>query len=279
MNEIDATHRPVRQILAGPGGSSGAAHPSARGPLPLRVRSGANRVKIEHRLSPAQISDDRIVSALGQLMEAGLLVGQNEFERAFVAVVESCGVPAETAWRWFYRNSVAELRSGQASFSPVHLRARSLLVGDEVLEVGSCFGFFALQCAQDGYRVAATDIEPAALRLLDAAAREFGLDITTQVGDARDLPFPALSVDTVTLLHLLEHLDSSDVHRAISEALCVARRRVIIAVPYEETPSEHFGHRQCLTEHDLRDWAAPWSSSHRIDVFDDHGGWLILDRR
>lgn len=241
------------------------------------VRVAGDHVIIEHPLRPADVSDDRIVGGLVPLMEAGLLVGRTDFEQAFVAVVESCGPGAEAAWRAFYRNSVSALRTGAAAFSPVHARARSLLRGLQVLEVGSCFGLFALQCAQDGYRVFATDIDPGALAFVDDAAREFGLSIDTRPGDACDLPFATDSVDTVTLIHLLEHLPAAAVPTAIAEALRVARRRVIIAVPFENEPRVYFGHQQSLSEADLHIWAAPWSDSHTSAVFADHGGWLVLD--
>ncbi|MFT4088661.1 MAG: mycofactocin oligosaccharide methyltransferase MftM [Gordonia sp. (in: high G+C Gram-positive bacteria)] len=246
------------------------------GPL-IRAHSCADRVVIEHCVSPARISDDVIVQGLVALADAHVIAGRDEFERAFVAIAESCGVPADSAWRSFYRNSVVELRSGRASFSPVHLRARSLLRGTSVLEVGSCFGFLAIQCAQDGYRVAATDLDPVAVEFLNTAAGDFGVSIATSCGDARALPHPSDSVDTVTLIHLLEHLDAHDVALAIGEAVRVARRRVVIAVPYEDVPSPHFGHLQVLTEADLREWAAPWTGIHDVTFLTDHGGWIVVD--
>ncbi|MFT3662985.1 MAG: mycofactocin oligosaccharide methyltransferase MftM [Gordonia sp. (in: high G+C Gram-positive bacteria)] len=280
MSQLIGISRPARRITArrSPTGSSPTASSTVDGPsTSIRARSDETAVEIEHDLSPTDLSDDTLVQALVSLVEAGDLSGRDEFESAFMAVVRSCGTEPALAWREFYRNSVAELRGGRSSFSPVHLRARSLIAGSSVLEVGSCFGFLALQCAQDGHTVTALDIDPAALALLDDAAGDLGVPVTTTTGDARALPFDSDSVDTVTLIHLLEHLCADDVHAAISEALRVARRRVIIAVPYEETPSPHFGHLQCLTEADLLRWAAPWSSNI-TGLFEDHGGWLVLDR-
>ena len=226
----------------------------------------------------ATVSDDRIVTALARFASAGALAGQTEFERAFTAVVASSGPREDACWRAFYRNSVAELRGGQAAFSPVHRRARSLLVGRSILEVGCCFGLLALQCDQDGYAVTACDICPGALHLLDDAANTLGLPIITRRGDARALPLATDSVDTVTLIHLLEHLDGPDVAVALREALRVARRRVVVAVPFEERPSAHFGHRQQLTDDDLRAWSTDLTGC-TATIFTDHGGWLVLDHR
>lgn len=240
--------------------------------------TGRSAVHLTHPLDEATVSDHRVVAGLCSLIESGALIGQDQFEYAFTRVVESCGSDPAVAWRAFYRNSVRDLRAGQSPFGPVHHRARSLLVGASVLEMGSCFGFLALQCAQDGYAVTACDICPGALELLGAAAADLGADVTTLLGDARALPCPPDSVDTVTLIHLLEHLDDADVHAAVGEALRVARRRVVIAVPYETEPAAHFGHRLRLTETDLRRWAEPWPDCHAA-IINDHGGWLVLDHR
>ena len=258
-----------------------------RSPLRVHRRTGAagftavpgrDGVHLTHPLDESTVSDHRVVAGLCALVEAGALSGQEEFESAFTRVVEGCGPDPAAAWRAFYRNSLRELRSGHSSFSPVHRRARSLLVGESVLEVGSCFGFLALQCAQDGYRVTACDICPGALDLLDRAAADLDAPVTTLLGDARELPRPDGAVDTVTLIHLLEHLDGPDVQAAIGEALRVARRRVVIAVPYETEPAGHFGHRLRLSAADLAHWAG-FRPDCDVQIFDDHGGWLVLDHR
>ena len=144
-----------------------------------------------------------------------------------------------------------------------------------MLEVGSCFGFFALACAMDGFDVSACDISPGAVSLLSCASRRLALPVHSAVGNATVLPYDDDSVDTVSLIHLLEHLDAPGVEAALSEALRVARRRVIVAVPFEEEPSPHFGHRLRLTETDLHIWAGSVAHSG-AHVFVDHGGWLIL---
>ncbi len=233
-------------------------------------------VHLVHPYSPADICDSVVVNELRQLVQDDVIAGQTEFEDAAVSLITSVHPDVHTAWRAFYANSVAELQGGTAEFSPVHRRARSLLAGDSVLEVGCCFGFFALQCAADGRTVTATDICGGALDLLDDASEHLNLPVTTQRGDVRALPFADQSFDTVTVLHLLEHLDPHDVDGAIAESCRVARRRVVIAVPYELEASPHFGHLTTISAKDVKRWAKV-APGRRKEIFSDHGGWLVID--
>ncbi|MGB3698407.1 MAG: mycofactocin oligosaccharide methyltransferase MftM [Gordonia sp. (in: high G+C Gram-positive bacteria)] len=242
----------------------------------LRWRRAGTRLELVNPFTTADLSDESLVTQLSALVDVGAISGREEFEACFVALVTGTGTDRGQAWHAFYANSVRELRAGTAEFSPVHQRARSLLTGTSVLEVGCCFGLFALQCAQEGFAVTATDICPGALDHLDDASRNLGLPVRTALGDARTLPFTDNSFDTVTLLHLLEHLESADVERAISEACRVASARVVIAVPYEPEPSPHFGHLELLREEDLVRWSR-LTAGHRTTIFADHGGWLVID--
>ncbi|WAC58226.1 mycofactocin oligosaccharide methyltransferase MftM [Gordonia sp. SL306] len=244
----------------------------------LAWREHGEAVEIVHRLDVATICDSAMLTGLIRLVDDGIITGQRAFEEAAVGIIRTCAATEARAWAAFYDNSLRELRTGTSPFGPVHRRARSLVAGDSLLEVGSCFGFLALQCAEDGYRVQACDISAGAVGLLTLAARRRHTEVDATVGDATALPFDDSSVDTVTLIHLLEHLDESAAQVALSEALRVARRRVVVAVPYEDRPSEHFGHLVRLTEVDLRRWTAGLDHAG-TQYFEDHGGWLILTLR
>jgi Methyltransferase domain len=238
------------------------------------ARDENGTLDIRHALTTDTISDALMVDELVQLVNRGVLSGQEQFEAAAIGLILTCGDNPESCWQAFYRNSLAELESGQSPFAPVHRRALSLLQGSSVVEVGSCFGFFALRAAAAGFDVSACDISPGAVTLLDKAAGRMDLSVRTRVGNAVELPYPRDYTDTVTLIHLLEHLPGL-VDVAINEALRVARRRVVIAVPFEEVPSPHFGHHQQLTSETLVTWAA--HADHRgARIFTDHGGWLVL---
>lgn len=234
-------------------------------------------VDIVHPLTAATVADHRLVDGLNALRKSGVLQGQDEFEDAFVKIVRSCGSSPEDGWTAFYRNSLAALHNAESGFSAIHRRARTAVAGSSVLEVGCCFGLLALQLALDGHTVTAVDVCAGAISLLDGASAGLGIALQAMPGDARALPFTDDTFDTVTLIHLLEHLSPGEAQRALAEALRVARHRVVVAVPYEDEPDSAFGHVQALTEADLGDWAAAWPE-WRATISEHHGGWLVLDR-
>lgn len=230
-------------------------------------------VEIAHRFDGSSVSDAAVIAVLLTLIERRALSGQGQFESAVVAIVES--VPHPDPWTCFYRNTLAELSAHTSAFAPVHRRARREIVGNSVLEVGSCFGFLALACARDGLDVTACDISAGTVSMLATASHALSIGLNACHGDARALPFPDDSFDTVTLIHLLEHLDDAGIVDALGEALRVARHRVVVAVPFESVPSPHFGHRHALGVTDLHRWARTVDHAG-ARVATDHGGWLVL---
>jgi len=59
------------------------------------------------------------------------------------------------------------------------------------------------------------------------------------VADAHSLPFEDNSYDVVTITEILEHV--KDDKKCLSEAYRIARKKVIITVPWEEMWTEEFG--------------------------------------
>lgn len=95
------------------------------------------------------------------------------------------------------------------------------------------------------------------------------------------MPLPSGSADTVTALHLIEHLPDEVMTAVCDEALRLARRRVVIAVPFEDEPRECYGHVQRFDPARMRRLADTLTDRHpgiSAHTFDFHGGWLILDR-
>lgn len=242
------------------------------------VTRSARRLQVAHRVPPEQL-DDRLAGLVAaELFAPGWLRGPDLLERIVTGVVVSCDPDPLAAWERYYRNTLAAAGgTGHAELGAVHAHARRLLAPGSVLELGSCFGFLALSLAAAGRRTTASDVVPGTVALVTAMARRLGVPLATLVADAGDVPLSDGAADTVLALHLLEHLEPEHGDRVLAEALRLARRRVVVAVPLEEVPDETWGHVRSVRLEDLRAWGA--ASGGTFDVHEHHGGWLVIDRR
>jgi hypothetical protein len=76
-------------------------------------------------------------------------------------------------------------------------------------------------------------------------------------------------------VHLLEHLQAALASEVIAEMVRVARRRVVVAVPFEDAPNPTWGH---IRTFDLADLAALGDATGGPYTVDEHhGGWLVVD--
>ncbi|MDD7969138.1 mycofactocin oligosaccharide methyltransferase MftM [Actinomycetospora lemnae] len=263
-----------------------AARPPERVTEHFEVHRQGARLLVLHRLRPDELDDDIAGLLAGEL--GGLVASAGDFERVFTGIVRSTISDPLTAWSTFYANSLAALRapahevapdvapeSSLAAFAPVHERALVEIRGRTVLDVGSCFGFLPLRLAQEGFDVVASDHTPGTMGLLGAVARRRGEAVRAIVADARALPVADGAVDTVTAVHLLEHLPPRETVGVLDEALRVARRRVVVAVPYEDEPEPVYGHLRTFDHAALH--ALGERSGRPFTVADDHGGWLVIE--
>ena len=254
----------------------------------FEVHRVGGRVLVLHRLRPDELDDDIAGLVAGELAGPGLVTSAADFERVVTGLVRSTVSDPVTAWSTFYANTLATLRSpgsaappgaapesSLAAFAPVHARALAEVVGTTVLDLGSCFGFLPLRMADEGLDVVASDHTPGTMTLLATIARHTRRRVHAVVGDARAVPLADDAADTVTAVHLLEHLPATETGRILDEACRVARRRVVVAVPYEDVPDPVYGHLRRFDAADLHALGARTGRSYRVD--DDHGGWLVLD--
>lgn len=234
------------------------------------------------------IGTDRLSNDLAGWLDRTLvrpgLLPPERFEEAFVACVASAAKDPEDpddAWLAFYRNTLDALAGEpepggtNAETAPVHARARELVVGPDVLELGCCFGFLSLQLARDGHRVTATDLTAGTVDLLTRMAPQLGADLTTCVADARAVALPDDCADTVLAVHLIEHLPGPGGEEVLAEMLRLARRRVVVAVPFEPEPNPAWGHVRVFDTGVLRRLGE--RTGHRFTVSAHHGGWLVVD--
>ena len=121
----------------------------------------------------------------------------------------------------------------------------------------------------------AVDLAPGTVALLASIAPALGTPLHTVAGDATAIPLADRSADTVFAVHLLEHLPPALASGVIAEMVRVARRRVVVAVPFEDAPNPTWGH---IRTFDLADLAALGDATDRPYTVDEHhGGWLVVD--
>lgn len=253
------------------------------------VQRRGRLLTVEHDLNPDELCDELTVMLVEQLVDAGVLRGQPEFEMVFTGVVRSTVDGASPAWLRFYRNSLERLEGGfqggtaspALTFAPIHAWATSQVSGHRVIDLGSCFGFFPLRLARHGIEVVATDLSHPTMHLLKTMSSQLRRPLTTLACDAADVPLPDRSADTVTALHLIEHLHAEAADAVLDEAVRLARRRVVIAVPFEDEPRECYGHVQRFDLAALELMADRLCRRHpgiTARAYEFHGGWLVLDR-
>lgn len=244
----------------------------------FRVHRTRNTLVVLHCMRPDELDDDLAGIIAGEL--GGLLDGPEDFRRVFNGVVRSTVADPLTAWAVFYANTLAALADPAdggsiAAFAPVHRHAVELVSGQRVLDLGSCFGFLALRLARRGHRVIGSDLCPGTVRLLAAVARRLGRPVPTLVCDAAAVPLADGAVDTVTAVHLLEHLTPEHGAAMLREAVRVARRRVVVAVPFEDEPEPLYGHLRRFDSDALH--ALGRRTGLPFEAHEHHGGWLVID--
>jgi methyltransferase family protein len=253
----------------------------------LTERGG--RIEVTHWLHPDQLDNDVAGLLAEELFAPGWLSGVEIFERVFTGVVRSCIDDPLLAWCTFYGNTLARIRqcwqtpiatNGHerttiSELAPVYAYALQLIPAGQVLDLGSCFGFLPLLLAErPANTVTASDLSGGTMRLLTAVAAARGLQVSTLVCDAARIPVPDGWADTVSVIHLLEHLSPDHDLAVIGEALRVARHRVVVAVPLEDEPTAAYGH---IRIYDLRQLGELGErAGHPYSVHEHHGGWLVL---
>ncbi|NKQ58986.1 class I SAM-dependent methyltransferase [Amycolatopsis sp. K13G38] len=250
----------------------------------FRLHRLGRRIEIGHHLRPDQLDNGLTGLLIDELFTPGWLCGQDIFERVFTGIVRSTLPDPRLAWGTFYANTLAHLRDPRAAprliadIAPVYARVLRLVPPGSVLDLGSCFGFLPLLlAARPRTSVIASDIVGGAMRLLDTVATARNTPLRTLICDASRVPLPDSVVDTVTVVHLLEHLDERRGQAVLAEAMRLARSKVVVAVPFEDVPSADYGHVRRFDLATLAALGAGTGWRHRVSDF--HGGWLILDRR
>jgi SAM-dependent methyltransferase len=252
------------------------------------LRRRSRRVEVGHWLRPGELDNNLAGLLAEELFAPGWLSGAEIFERVFTGVVRSCVAGAMPAWLTFYTNTMYQIRdcwrtarsvsqpqTPITDFAAIYRRALRLIPAGRVLDIGSGFGFLTLLLARRRQgSVIAADLSPGSVRLLGGVAGALGTPVETLACDAAQVPLPAASVDTVAAIHLLEHLGAEHCERALREAIRLARRRVVVAVPFEHEPTAAYGHIQTFSHADLVQLGR--NHGRRFRVSEHNGGWLVM---
>jgi SAM-dependent methyltransferase len=102
------------------------------------------------------------------------------------------------------------------------------LAGDSVLDVGCALGSYVAFCQRLGKRAHGVDLDT---ERLQQAISTFGAFFTR--APAEGLPFVDGSFDTVMMWDVLEHTEND--RFALSEAIRVARKNVLLSVPKQDS--------------------------------------------
>ncbi len=277
-----------------PGGRAAAAGRAGDGYPVVRtdhfcLTERGRRIEVTHWLSADQLDNDVAGLLAEELFTPGWLSGAEIFERVFTGVVRSCVDDPLLAWCTFYGNTLARVRqcwqtadsatdrelTTIGELAPVYAHALQLIPGGQVLDLGSCFGFLPLLLAErPANTVTASDLSGGTMSLLGAVAAARGLQVNTLVCDAARVPVPDGWADTVSVIHLLEHLSPDRCPAVIGEALRVARHRVVVAVPVEDEPAATYGHIRTFNLRQLAELGD--RAGQHASVHEHHGGWLVL---
>ncbi|HOF88036.1 MAG TPA: class I SAM-dependent methyltransferase [Armatimonadota bacterium] len=90
-----------------------------------------------------------------------------------------------------------------------------------VLDLGCGIGRHALLFAAHGFDVDALDLSPVGVETVQRLARERGLAVRAQVGDALQLPYADAAFDAVLAYHVISHTDSQGIVTIVTELLRV----------------------------------------------------------
>jgi len=261
-----------------------------------------SRTYLFHTFQQVNVDADLICYVEQELSPLGIISSKQQFGAALFAVIASTFAESRqqpAIWQCFCLNTLLRLReaietpslsvptvSYIAPFGAIYRRVFELSPGPKHLDVGCSFGFLPVLLAERSgtSEIIGCDNNPDAVTFSRNLAVAMQTHRTTfQLRDVLSADFPALgNFDTVTAIHLLEHLSEQELPLALIHLLQVTTRRLLIAVPYEETTQSLYGHQQTFTRDKLDQWGK-WcveQSGNRGHYWceDIMGGLLVVER-
>jgi 2-polyprenyl-3-methyl-5-hydroxy-6-metoxy-1,4-benzoquinol methylase len=274
---------------------------SETGHFVICQQPSSHRIILMHTFTQSEINADLIRFIEEELPASGIIETEKQFGATLFAVLASTfSAPRDqqTIWRHFCLNTLDSLHEHIAHpdlitptsyigpFAAIYRRVFELFTGQSLLDVGCSFGFLPVLAAEryPHTRITAVDKNPDAINLsTDLAAATGTHSVTFTLLDVLSEDFPKQEhFDTVTAIHLLEHLPEQDMPFALAHLLQVTNKRLLIAVPYEEAAQALYGHHQVFTPEKLNYWGA-WcleqlKGKDRYWCEEVMGGMLIIER-
>jgi SAM-dependent methyltransferase len=265
-----------------------------------------------HFLRPQELDADLGACFLEELRAPGLLATPDDLARLFAGVVGSFA-PTDpvAAWRRYAENTLQRYRqllSRQVSvppassfqaqrpvtvFASLYRRVCALVCQEPatadgtLLDAGCSSGFLPLLLAEHCPRLKAIvglDLRPDVFLTAQQLARERGWSqvryVQADLLEAREMA--ALGqFDTVVALHF----GPAEGERVLEHLLAATRRRLIVAVPYEEQPEPVYGHQRVFTPAHLEELGRRclerWGLGERGGRYwceECAGGLLVVER-
>lgn len=269
-------------------------------------RAGSDRIFLLHRLGQGDIDANLLRLLNEELSPLGIVASARDYGALLFAILAS-PFPAprdqRAIWRCFCLNTLSHLHhlmasppsslsplaahSHIAAFAAIYRRVGELVVGQSVLDVGSSFGFLPVLLAEriPERRLVGCDHNPDLLPIATDLAQVRGIpQVTFRCCDVLAADFSALEpFETVTAIHLVEHLTEEQMRIALAHLLEVTTHRLVIAVPFEEPVQVLYGHQQAFTLEKLYHWGnwcvARLGGTSTCWCEEVMGGLLIIDRR
>ncbi len=205
----------------------------------------------------------------------------------------------QNAWKYFGANTLLHLLAFVSTATPdispdygtlefsatLYQRVLELCAGKRFLDAACNGGFFALLLAKRRpfvQEVVGVDIDGEVFRGSEELARMWNLSMVRflQADLLSDEIETLGQFDTVTALHVLEHFTEANMYVVLDHLLRVTKHHLILAVPYENTPTAAYDHLQCFSHAKLEhvgQWCLEWlSDAGQVWYEDMTGGGLLL---
>jgi SAM-dependent methyltransferase len=268
----------------------------------LFTRSEAPSTILVHRFTLEEMNADIKQYVVYELKPLGLITRSSDFGEIFSGVIGSF-FPKDARFAWHEYGAktlqrfllflstartptVFNFYATIGVFANWYQRVCELCVGDSFLDAGCESGFLPLIIAERipfMERIVGVDIRPDLFATMNDIAEERHLkNVRFMQADLLAPDFPTLGIfDTVTALGVIEHFSEAEMYRVLTNLLEVAKRRLILTVPYEEQPEIIYEHKQLFTREKLETlgrWCLAQWGAGRQWCEDADGGLLLLER-